>query len=75
MATINFSGRDRLLSETIASTPEPSWITKALTGMKQGWRAHIRYQRLSKMHDETLQKRGLRRDQIARHAFFGDDDI
>jgi hypothetical protein len=75
MATINISGRDRLLSGTIASTPEPSWIAKALSGMMQGWRAHLRYQRLSKMNNEALQKRGLKRDQIAHHAFFGEDDV
>ena len=75
MATVDFSDRDRLLSETIGATSKPSWIAKALGGMMQGWRAHLRYQHLSKMNNEALQKRGLRRDQIAHHAFFGDDGI
>jgi len=75
MAMTTHSAENSLFPEAMSSPPGPSWIVRALEGMKQGWRAHLRYERLSKLSDEALDERGLRRDQIGREAFFGDGDL
>ncbi len=75
MATINLLTRDGLYSGTTGSTDGPSWFAKVLSGIRQGWRAYVRYKRLSVMSGEALQKRGLVHDQIAHEAYFGDGEL
>jgi hypothetical protein len=50
------------------------WVYKALSAIAHAWRAFIRYKRLARMSDQALAARGLSRSDIARHAYFGDDD-
>ena len=75
MAAFHPTAQDKALSKPVDRTQRPSWIARALGGMRQGWRAYARFKRLSMMSDGALSKRGLSRDQIAREAFFGDSDL
>lgn len=74
MATIDSFTRRRSFAGEASLSFKPSRIKQALIGIGQGWRAYVRYRRLSNMSDEALHQRGLTRHQIGRHAFFGDDD-
>ena len=42
----------------------------AISALRHAWRAYIRYKRLAGISDEALAKRGLKRADIGRHAFF-----
>lgn len=46
----------------------------AMKALQHAWRAYIRYKRLGNLSDVALAKRGLKRADIGRHAFFGDQD-
>ncbi len=75
MARVHHYRPDQPISEEMRSDSEPSWLDLFFVGVRRGWRAHGRYERLSRMSDEALRKRGLRRYGIGRHAFFDDDDL
>lgn len=73
MATVNFWTQARSCRTRINVGQWFSWVKKAKDGIRQGWLAYTRYNRLCKLSDEALRKRGLQRDQIGRHSFFRDD--
>lgn len=75
MIFIERHAQDRIFSGEVNASSSMSWLEQAMVGMRRGWRAYVRYRRLSRMSAEALQKRGLKRHQIGRHAFFSNDDL
>ena len=73
MATVNFWVKSRSGRRQFNVIQWFSWAQKAVKGIRRGWRAYTRYNRLCKLSDQALHKRGLRREQIGRHSFFRDD--
>lgn len=54
------------------TTPPRRDLQRAWRGIALGWQAAARYRRLSLMNNDELQRLGLDRASIGRHAFFGD---
>lgn len=73
MATLDHLFQDRFLARTKNKVSGQSWIDNVTVGVKMGWRAYLRYKRLSRLSDEALQKQGLKRHEIGRYAFFVED--
>lgn len=73
MVTVNFWAHRQSLRGRISFDRLLIWIKRAGIGLRRGWLAYRRYNRLCKLSDEALRKKGLRREQVGRHAFFRDD--
>jgi hypothetical protein len=55
-----------------APSHSPNGFRQIWRGLALGWHAASRYRRLSQMSNEELDRRGLDRASIGRHAYFGD---
>ena len=65
-------------SPTLIKRPRSRFLGKhvamVFSAIRQAWQAYIRYKRLAVMTDKALAARGLRRQDIGRHAFFEPSD-
>lgn len=62
----------RIASSAPAADPDRD-VRRFWRGLTLGWNAARRYRRLQLMSDRELERLGLDRASIGRHAFFGDE--